>query len=69
MYQALDGHLIEVTTMGELSLEWPKGGRGCLIEVYYYLGTLIIDCFIEGGCSMEVELFNLQQENDKDDCN
>ena len=55
--------------MGELSLEWPKGGRGCLIEVYYYLGTLIIDRFIEGGCSMEVELFNLQQENDKDDCN
>ena len=32
MTQALDGRLIEVTTMGELLLERAKGGRGCLIE-------------------------------------
>ena len=31
MYQTLDGGLIQVTTMGELSLAWPKGGG--LIEV------------------------------------
>ena len=51
--------------------------NGCLIaEVKvpvlfynYYLGTLIIGHVIEGGCSMEVELYNLQRENDKDNCN
>ena len=32
MTQALDGRLIEVTTMGELLLGRAKGGRGCLIE-------------------------------------
>ena len=30
--QVLDGHLIEVTTIGILSLEQQKGGCGCLIE-------------------------------------
>ena len=33
MYQAHDGFLIEVTTIVELSFEWPKGGCGHLIEV------------------------------------
>ena len=33
VYQALDGHLIAVTTMGELSLGRPKSGRGPLIKV------------------------------------
>ena len=33
MYQVLDGLLIEVTTMGKLSLGQPKGRRGHLIEV------------------------------------
>ena len=33
MYQTLDGCLIEVTTMRELSSRWPKGGCGCLTEV------------------------------------
>ena len=33
VYQALDGHLIEVTTMGELSLGRPRSGRGSLIGV------------------------------------
>ena len=32
-HQELDGRLIEVTTMGELLLRRPKGGRGRLIEV------------------------------------
>ena len=31
VYKALDGRLIEVTTMGELSLGRPKGGGGRLI--------------------------------------
>ena len=31
MYKALDGRLIEVTTMGELSLGRPKGDHGRLI--------------------------------------
>ena len=35
MYQARDGHLIEVTTMKELSLGWSKGGRGHLREIYF----------------------------------
>ena len=33
VYQALDGCFIEVTTMGELSLGWQKGGSRHLIEV------------------------------------
>ena len=33
MYQVLDGCLIEVTTMEELSLGWQKGGCSRLIEV------------------------------------
>ena len=33
MYQVLDGRLIEVTTMGKLSLEQQKGGRGRLMEL------------------------------------
>ena len=32
MYQTLDGCLIEVTTMRELSSGWRKGGCGFLIE-------------------------------------
>ena len=32
-YQALDGRLIEVTTIGELWLRWPNGGRGWLMGV------------------------------------
>lgn len=32
-HQALDGRLIDVTTMGELLLRRPKGGHGYLIEV------------------------------------
>ena len=31
MFQTLDGRLIEVTTMGELSLGRPKGGRSRLM--------------------------------------
>ena len=55
MYQALGGCLIEVPTIGELSLEWPKGGRGRLIEVSFpillhnYYRTLISGRVIEGG--------------------
>ena len=33
MYQVLDGRLIEVTTMGKLSLGWQKGGLTRLIVV------------------------------------
>ena len=40
-----------------------------LILFYNYLGTLTIDLFIEDGHLMEVELYNLQQENDKVNCN
>ena len=36
MHQAFDGGLIEITTMGELLLGWPKGGPGCLIEVGHF---------------------------------
>ena len=36
MHQAFDGGLIEITTMGELLLGWPKGGRGSLIEVGHF---------------------------------
>ena len=33
VYQALDGHFKEVTTMGGLPLGRPRSGRGSLIEV------------------------------------
>ena len=33
MYEVLDGFLIEVMMIGELSLGQPKGGRGHLIEM------------------------------------
>ena len=33
MRQVLDGRLIEVRTMGQLSLERQKGGSDCLIAV------------------------------------
>ena len=46
MYQTLDGCLIEVTMMGELSLGQLKGGHSHLIEG----GSLI------GGHLMEVQL-------------
>ena len=36
VHQAFDGGLIEITTMGELLLGWPKGGRGSLIEVGHF---------------------------------
>ena len=35
----------------------------------YYLGTLTIGLSTEDGRLMEVELYNLQQENDKVNCN
>ena len=38
MYQTLDGSLIEVTTVGELSLARPKGGG--LLFVYNYLACV-----------------------------
>ena len=59
MYQAVDGRLIEVTTMAELSLGRLKGGScrliGCgrFIEVHFpildynYFGTLISGRLIE----------------------
>ena len=43
MYQALDGFLTEVTTVVELSFEWPKDGHdrgGPLIEVPF---TITVD--------------------------
>ena len=46
MYEVLDGCLIEVMMIGELSLGQPKGGRSHLIEG----GRLI------SGHSMEVQL-------------
>ena len=59
MYQALDGCLIEVTTMRELLF---KGQPNCghLIEwlsailFYNRFGTLITGCLIEGSHSVEV---------------
>lgn len=36
MHQAFDGGLIEITTMGELLLGWPKVDRGCLIEIGHF---------------------------------
>ena len=54
MYQALDGHLIEVTGKGELLLGMPKDGRSRLIEVlsshsffYSYFRTLITGLTVE----------------------
>ena len=55
VYQALDDRLIDVRTMGELSLERPKSGCGRLIDVaplfsilfYIYFGTKITGCLME----------------------
>ena len=41
VYQVLDGHFL-LTTMGELLLERPKFGHGCLIEVYFHILFFII---------------------------
>ena len=58
VYKALDSRLIEVTTMGELSLGRPKGGGGRLIGglishsfLHSYFGTLIT------GRLMEVQMY------------
>lgn len=42
MYQVFDGPLIEVTTMAQLSLGWPKSGRNCLIKERFNLNFSII---------------------------
>lgn len=53
MYRALDGRLIEMTTMGELSLGRPKAGR--LIHVPF--AVLFYNYFdFEGDRLMEFQL-------------
>ena len=53
MYRALDGRLIEMTTMGELSLGRPKAGR--LIDVPF--AVLFYNYFdFEGDRLMEFQL-------------
>ena len=41
MYQTLDGCLIEVRTMTELSSGWRKGGCGFLIEVAALVNIIV----------------------------
>ena len=56
VYQMLDRR----DNNGEVSLERPKGGLRCLIEVWFsllfynYFETLITGCLIEGGWPIEV---------------